>query len=87
MTAHHAPVFLPDPEILRHYSEPRSQVEVCGILSKLHPCTVRKHTMWGRRLGLLEEAGGKKPRLTYGPMMKLFRLTDRGRRYLGVADW
>ena len=26
-----APVFLPDPEILRHYSEPRSQVEVCGI--------------------------------------------------------
>ena len=77
---------LPDPEILRLYDEPRSQVEV-SKMATAHSATMRLHTTLGRRMGLLEEVGMKKPTLTWGPRMKLLQLTERGKQYLRNVNW
>lgn len=71
----------PSPAILLCFKQPRSVTEVVRD-TEHNRDVVWKHLRKAEHMGLVEPRGSKKPKLNYGPPMKLYSLTDKGEEYL-----
>ena len=76
----------PDRKLLAEFAEANTQTDVGKLTGKRHDY-IYKHIRRARELGLIEEMPDRRPSKRFGPLMKLFRLTEKGQLYVKAVDW